>query len=480
MRKGCFLTPQRILFGRKEILTDVEEITSGNIIDVLEKTVALFSERQTDIEYLYKYYCGIQPILERIKDVRPEICSNVVENRANEIVAFKTGYLMGEPVQYINHGGEDSVSENIKTLNEFMFGEDKATSDRELADWIYICGVGYRMILPDKKNEMDESPFEIYTLDPRYTYVVKNSGLGNKPVMSVSIINKVDGAKLYSIYTSKEYFEIIDKKIVKQEYHTLGEIPVIEYKFNKPMLGAFEIVLPLLDAINEVASNRVEGVEQFIQALMMFKGVDVDDDTFKEIREKGGVQCPIDGDIKYLVQELNQTQTQTLVDYMYQTVLTICGMPNRNGGSSTSDTGSAVIMRDGWSLAEARAKDDENMFKKSEKEFLKLAVKICNAYRELKLKISQIEIRFTRRNYENITEKANVLVMMLNNPKIHPRLAFEHSGMFADAETAYLDSMAYYEEQLQKQADELAMLEEQEVNNAKEEADNDEEGESDV
>lgn len=35
-------------------------------------------------------------------------------------------------------------------------------------------------------------------------------------------------------------------------------------------------------------------------------------------------------------------------------------MPNRNGNASTSDTGSAVIMRDGWSDAEARAKDSEN------------------------------------------------------------------------------------------------------------------------
>ena len=53
-------------------------------------------------------------------------------------------------------------------------------------------------------------------------------------------------------------------------------------------------------------------------------------------------------------------------------------MPNRNGGTSTSDTGSAVIMRDGWSAAEARAKDSELMFKLSEKEFLKLVLRICS------------------------------------------------------------------------------------------------------
>ena len=40
---------------------------------------------------------------------------------------------------------------------------------------------------------------------------------------------------------------------------------------------------------------------------------------------------------------------------------------------------------------------------------------------------------------------------MLNNPKIHPKLAFEHSGMFVDPETAYSISKAYEEEQALKE-----------------------------
>jgi hypothetical protein len=39
---------------------------------------------------------------------------------------------------------------------------------------------------------------------------------------------------------------------------------------------------------------------------------------------------------------------------------------------------------------------------------------------------------------------------MLNNPHIHPKLAFEHSGMFSDPETAYTMSEAYYAEQQEK------------------------------
>ena len=44
---------------------------------------------------------------------------------------------------------------------------------------------------------------------------------------------------------------------------------------------------------------------------------------------------------------------------------------------------------------------------------------------------------------------------MLQNPKIHPKLAFIHCGMFPDPDAAYEMSMEYAEEQ-EKKAEEKA------------------------
>lgn len=448
--------------GRRKIFTDVSAITRENVAEVLRKTLAVHWQNKAEIEYLYRYYKGEQPILSRVKDVRPEICNRVVENRANEIVSFKVGYLMGEPVQYVSRVDDEGIAEKISTLNSYVASEDKAAKDKELADWAHICGTAYRMVLPDGEAnvEEDEAPFEIFTLDPRYCYVVYHNTLGEAPVMAVKFVETESDGIIYSIYTKDRYFEIKgESEIVRDEEQILG-IPIVEYPLNNARLGAFEIVLPLLDAMNNVDSNRLDGVEQFIQALMLFHNVDITSKDYRELRADGAlkfkdVDPQYKAEIKYLTAELNQTQTQTLIDHLYDTVLTICGMPNRNGGSSTSDTGSAVIMRDGWSAAEARAKDTELMFKKSEKEFLKLTLRICDDLSELDLKMSSIEIRFTRRNYENITEKANVLVSMLNNPKIAPQLAFIHCGMFSDPQIAWAMSKAYMEEQ-EKNAAEIA------------------------
>ena len=62
---------------------------------------------------------------------------------------------------------------------------DKALQDKDLAEWFNICGTSYRMVLPNKNYtyDSDESPFEIDTLDPRYTFVVYNNGFGKRPLM---------------------------------------------------------------------------------------------------------------------------------------------------------------------------------------------------------------------------------------------------------------------------------------------------------
>jgi SPP1 family phage portal protein len=437
--------------GRRIIYTDVDEINDSNVVEVLKKAMETHDVNSGEIQYLYNYYKGNQPILGRKKDIRPEICNKIVENRANEIVSFEDSYLIGKPVQYVNRSGDDSCSDDLNRLNDFMFLERKSARDKELVNWFHICGTGYRLVLPDSMGkEFESSPFKLYTLDPRYTFVVYHSGLGHKRMMGGTYVIKDDGKIVYSVYTRNMYYEIVDDKIVKSAPHTIGRVPIVEYPLNSARLGAFEIVLPLLDAINEVASNRLDGIEQFIQALMILKGVDIESEDFKLLKELGGLKIPLEGGVEYLVQELNQGHTQTVVDDLYQSVLTICGMPNRNGGSSTSDTGSAVIMRDGWSDAEARAQGTEDMFKESEAEVLCIVIYISNTFAGLNLKASGVEPRFTRRNYENIQAKSQVLTTMLQNNKVHPRLAFEYCGMFIDPELAYTESMAYYEEQQAK------------------------------
>lgn len=449
----------RVLYGRKTITTDATAITRENVVEQIENAMKTHTFNRGDIEYLWNYYLGKQPILTRTKKVRPEICNKIVENRANEIVSFKVGYLCGEPIQYIGRNADDTVSAGISQLNEMMFSEGKATQDKEVVEWQMICGTAYRLVLPDDMMDDDDAPFEMYTLDPRDSYVVYSNEVGNKPIMGVKYSTDEFGQNTYSVYTTEMFFKVKDGKVIEDKPHGLGMIPIFEYPANNAKQGAFEIVLPLLDELNNIASNRMDGIEQFIQSFIKFINCDVDEETFNALKELGGIKVKsVDGqtaDVDIVSEELNQGQTQITKDDVYQAILTICGMPNRNGGSSTSDTGAAVLLRDGWSLAEARAKDSELMFKRAEKNVLKLILKICRdtvgvPEEVSSLRLKDIALQFTRRNYEAIQSKAQVLVSMLQQPKIHPRLAFESSGLFVDPERAYSLSMEYHEEQSKK------------------------------
>lgn len=444
------------LFGRRVIKTDAVSITDANVLEELQDAMYVHLSNYNEIKYLWEYYCGNQPVLQRTKKVRPDICNKIVENRANEIVSFKVGYLCGEPIQYVGRNGDEKVSKAISELNEMMYSENKASQDRDIIEWQMVCGTSYRLVLPDSRGMEDDAPFELYTLDPRDTFVVYSNDVGNRPIFGVKYRDDKKNARIYSVYSANHYWLIKDNQIIESKPHALGSVPIFEYPANNARLGAFEIVIDLLDAINTVASNRLDGIEQFVQAFMKFINCDIDSEEYKKFLELGAIKVKstdgVPADVDMICNELNQSQTQTIVDDMYNAVLTICGMPNRNGGTSTSDTGAAVVLRDGWSNAETRAKDSETMFKQSELEMLKLILRIIRDSDGLsqevhELRLKNIAMQFTRRNYENSQGKSQVLTTMLNSDKIHPRLAFEQCGMFTDPENAYQMSMKYKEEQ---------------------------------
>lgn len=431
------------MFGRKVIYTDVFSVTSENVLDVLNKALTVHASNHSEIDYLFNYYKGKTPILLKVKEVRPTINHQICENRANEIVNFKTGYCFGEPVQYIQRGENQQLVKAVDSLNDYMFAGDKAAADREIADWMHIAGLAYRMALPAKERDEDEPPFEYYTLDPRYAFVVYSSGIGNKPMMCVKYVLKENQIPVYSVYTKDMYFEIENGAIVKSKPHVLGMLPIIEYPANTARLGAFEIVIPLLDALNEVQSNRLDDIVQYVNSFLALLGGSINDEALKNLEEYKMLCLPDGVDAKYLSAAMKQGDVQTVADALRHSILSICGVPSQSGESaSTSDTGSAVILRGGWEQAEARAKSTEIEFKRSEKKFLKLVLRILRDTVGTTLRLQDIEIKFTRRYVDNILTKTQALQALLQ-AGIAPRVAIATCGLWNDPTDIYLQSKEY-------------------------------------
>jgi SPP1 family phage portal protein len=445
-------------YGRRVIYSDAKEITAENVAEEVRKAYLVHGANQAEIKKLHKIYRGETDILGKVKEIRESINHKINENRAWEIVNFYNGYLFGEPVQYVRrenvkkNDADDAIAADINALNGYMFSAGKAACDKRLGEWMLIAGVGYRLTLPNPKweKDSDEPPFLMYSLKPEQTFVIRSTSVDERDLATVHVVKQESGDLIFSVYTDDYYYEFKEFGKVKSTPHTVGMNPIVEYPLEASRLGVFEVVVDLLNALNELQSNRMDDIVQFVNSFLAIFGAEMDQETRDRLEEWKMLFLPDGTDAKYLSANLNQADVQTLKNDILEAIITITGIPNRNGGSSTSDTGSAVIMRDGWQDAEARAKGVETMFKEAETKTLKLVLRILRDTVGTTLKLADIDTHFTRRNYENIASKSQVLVAMLNNPKIHPELAFQHCGMFPDPESAYLQSKAYYDEQMKK------------------------------
>lgn len=454
------------MFGRRVILTKAKEITEGNVLDELKKAMNVHEINREQIDYLWNYFKGNQPALSREKKIRPEINNKVVENRAAEIITFKVGYQCGKPIKYVAMNADSQVTEKVGALNDIMHLCCKESNDQELFEWLFLAGTAYRMALPLNDDEIDEdtSPIGIYVNDPRNTFIVYSANVGQKPMMAVKYsFDEESRETTYSIYTKDTLFTIENDKVVNAEPIYYGGIPIFEYPANTARIGAFEVVLPLLDAVNDLQSNRLDGVAQNIQSFLKFINCDINKEQMDALKELGAIMIKaLDGqnaDVDTVKTELDQAQTQTLKQDLLNAIYSIAGMPSTSDGStSDSSNNGAVILKNGWENAETIASQVENLYKKAEMDMLRFFLRQLRNLGVLDMRLKDIDIKFTRRNYENIQSKSQVFISMLGAEKCHPLLAFECCGMFSDPEGAYNMSKEWWEANEKKQQEELNAL----------------------
>lgn len=443
-------------FGRLKIKMPIDRVTKDNVVEVINRALPAHEINRADCQRLYDIFTGKQPILNRIKKFRDDINNKVVINHAYEIVSFKTSYLLFEPIVYVARNGAEKtdpdVTNKVSVFNGMMALSDKAAKDMELATFIHACGHCIRMSLPRPDYRKDDGlpPFEIFTLDPRTSFIVYDSGLGEKERCLVLYTDRlfsngdVGGYRsltVYSVYTPTEYFEVCNGEVILAKRHNLIEIPGAEYINNMARLGSFEIAESILEAINTLASNRIDATEQTVQSIMCFINCEIDKEKFKELQEMCGITLKsVDGmqsDIKMLSADLKQADQQVLMDSLYTQLLHITGMPSQSiGNSSDSSNNGATIVRNGWYNAEARAKETDTLWSASENKLRRILLRICREVGALDLNPVNVEDKFTRRNYEDILARSQTLTTLIGS-KVAPHRAYVASGVFPDPEEAY-------------------------------------------
>lgn len=442
------------LYGRKVIYTNVDEIDNSNIVEVLNDALKVHKDNKEAIQYLENYYRGKQAIENKVKLTREEINHKITENRAKEIVDFRTAYNCSEAVQYAGTDGDEATTNAVAKLNKMMNAKGKVALDRSMFEWDMICGTAYRYA----EQADGDIPFNIYTLEPYQAFVVYSSGISKKPMLGVYCGVDEDGEDMYTAYTETMQFKIKDDKVIEANSYPFGIIPIIEYPANFFRLGAFEPVISVLDEINNCQSDRADAIQNFVQSLLVFYNCDLGEDengnaiTPEFIRAAGAIFLRTTGEqkaeLKEIASQLDQTQTQVYKEDLWQSTLEIVGMPSQSDGSSSdSSNNGSTFLKNGWQSAEAVAKNSDIMFDASETKFLELILRICADLSDINLNTMQIEVKHPRRNFENMLSKVQMLIMMLSNDKVHPQVAYQIANLLADNENAYKMGIEWFESQ---------------------------------
>ena len=484
---------------KEEFESEGTSKTISRIIDALPYVMTAHNKNAQAIDYLFNYYKGKQPILNKKKVVREDINHIVVENHAFEIVEFKKSFLYGDPIQYIQKGNKNtkSLSKEVSALNDYCENIGKAEDDKQLAEWQYICGTAYRYVDQNKFVEEDEdaAPFITSVPDPRYTFVVYSNSIKEEVLFSgfirsrdkdlnpLSLMLNPNGSEVViTIYTDDFYLELVGQDVlgtnpifnIIPQSVVIGNktVPVdsyplqikgnriIEYPLNNARLGLVELILSILDAINQIKSNDVDDIDQFVQSLIVFINQQVDVEEFKKLLQAGAIEVRSEdatrpADVKQLTSQLVHSETKVVTDDLYEKALTICGVPRLTDNSGGGDTGTAASISGGWTMATERAKQDMVSFKRADVRAQQLIVRFCKYFKPeifKKLTVNDIGIRFSFNTSSNLLVKTQGL-MNMKSAQVAPMDAFEKSGIFADSLEAFNRAQDYYGESFWKVED---------------------------
>lgn len=449
-------------YGRRIAYCDYEEINEGNVVSVLGECIGIHNTNKRIIKYLWDYKNGDQPILYRVKSIREDVKNNIVENHAYEIVAFKTAQTFGEPVEMVSLSKDDSVSEMVDKFNSYLRSAFKYVRDIDCGEWQSAVGTAYKAANFANNNVK----FRITVPTPMNTFVVYSSQT-REPMMAVQELKDENKEQYYLCYTDNKEFRIkngslmsvfVDGIEVKSKLHAFGGIPIVEYPNNQSRISDIELVINLLDAINNMQSNRSDSIEQFVQSWIKFINCEIDKEQYEEMKKSGALVVKSNkdnarADVDIMTSELNQSQSQIAKDDLWDNALSILAIPNKQGNTG-GDTQGAVELRNGWDFSKSRAKLKDPYVKESE---MKLALVILNI-----LKIRGVDIKLTELDFEpqiNHSPTDNMMVkaqtfQMLVSAGIHPLIAIRTCGLWGDSEKVYQLSKGYLDA-LYKQIDDV-------------------------
>lgn len=486
--------------GRIKILSDL--IPTGIIEQdkiilprIIELTMAQHEKNACDIKQQKANYYNETNIIGKIKTQQPNINNKIAIPYPSLITTTINAYCFANPFTFSSR--TVGVEDKIKALNDALDDDNYAQKSQKMHLDSGQGGLGYRLITPANEEQIRNGIYFTTScdLDPTTTYCVYANDLEQEKICAITYYDKklyneqieqVDSFRLYTVFTKYHKWEFYksggqwtnmqysiqnaDGLPIQYEAYPLayGKIPIVEELRRPDGTGDYELVLPLIDAVNLLASIRLDAVQQSVDYLFCLRDIDVWSTDDKGVSALENVKAAIkDGilafrsiqgatvqpDIDVLDIKLDQSQLQSLQDYLCNQINEMSNIPNREIGTSGGDNGVAVEARNGTRSLQNIGGLVISNSKKCENETLEVILAICNNIDSCPIKGLQprdVQVKDNVNRAENLTVSANAY-STLRSAGMNDTDALIVSRLVPDAQAVAERNKREQEEQEQKE-----------------------------
>jgi SPP1 family phage portal protein len=389
---------------------------------------------------LYKIYNRDHAITERIRLLGlPN--NKLVHDFPKYISTMASGYLVGKPVQY---KAPDEAKEAYKKLNEALEKAKSDCTDSELAMDSSIYGKGVELCYSDGNADVKSS-----SISPLFGFVVYDDTVEHKSLFGVMVTIKTnktltETGRRVTVYTPTQIVEYDSTSSAntwalptetKRTAHHFGGVPMIEYWNNETETGDFEPAISLINAYDELQSDRVNDKQQFTDAIMVLKGmrglekpaakeIDPSDPDYaakvaneelkgnltpsEYLAQAKTLSVPKDGDAGYLVKPDGETANELLRKSVADDIHKFTFVPNLTD-EKFAGISSGVAMRFKLLGLEQLTGIKERWFREALRIRLRLFANFLSLKGAADLDIDKIQISFSRSLPVNELEIAQTL-----------------------------------------------------------------------
>lgn len=478
--------------GRKKILCDL--IPTGNleqdksiIPKIIDLTLPKHEENVSDMEVLKGYYYNITNILNRRKTQRTDINNKIPIDYPEIAVTTINAYCFAQPLTF--SGRATGIEDKIKALNDALDDDNYAQKSQEMFLNSATTALGYRYITPATQEQIERGIyFETHCgLDPLKTYCVYSNDLKQEKICAITYYTKqfyneelkpTVSTTVYTVFTKYHKWEFYKSSgtwinTLFTIYDNLNEeelqydafpllynrIPIIECLRKADRTNDYELALGIIDAINNLASDRLDDVQQAVDYILLLRDIDIwSDGKLKDVKKalKDGILgfksiegATVQPSIDVITAKLNQSEVQTLQNFLCEKLEEVLNIPNRETRSSGGDTGSAVESRNGFRSLENIAGLVTSSALKCENETLDVILAICNNIESCPFKGLQpkdIQIKDNRNRVENMATSTTAYSTM-KSAGMNDVDALIVSRLVPDAQSVAKRNKVYQEEQ---------------------------------